>query len=413
MTTLFLNGVGLNFTAPFSTSTNYTQQPWGGNWSGLYFTQQWYGQNLTYVPGSVGPASGTLTQLIVTSVTTGQVIFGVSDANYLVKDSDIGVSPDTLALNMVFGSTTPVNIVGGSGNESLSWYAGPGITTIDGGLGTDTLTLSQNFSNYQFKNYNSATNTVTIHSIAANVSATITSVENFTFKDKSVSFSNLVSTLTPPTYSLTAFNTSVDEGATAVFSLATTQVAAGTSLAYSISGVTATDLTSGLLSGSVVVASDGKATINMGIKADNLTEGSETLTVTLSGASASIIIKDTSLGQTSTETRNLSVIVEKGVLAYDAVILKGLVEKITLTNGVISNHTVQYGTAIFDYNQIDSLIMTVTRDGDFTTEFRKEITDLLPAAANFSYQDTVKLVGTANIDNVILYVAGADGNFVS
>ena len=57
--------------------------------------------------------------------------------------------------------------------------------------------------------------------------------------------------------------------------------------------------------------------------------------------------------------------------------------------------------------------MTVTSDGNFTAEFRKEITDLLPAAANFSYQDTVKLVGTANIDNVILYVAGADGNFVS
>lgn len=413
MTTLFLNGVGLNFTAPFSTSTTFTQQPWGGNWSGQYFTQQWYGQNLTYVAGSVGPASGTLTQLIVTSVTTGQVIFGVSDTNYLVKDSDVGVSPDTLALNMVFGSTTPVNIVGGNGNESLSWLAGPGITTINGGPGTDTLTLSQNSSNYQFKNFNSATNTVTITSIAANMDATITGVENFTFKDKSVSFSNLVSTFALPTYSLTAVNTSVDEGTTAVFSLATTQVAAGTSLAYSISGVTSTDLTSGLLSGTVVVASDGKATINMGIKADNVTEGSETLTVTLSGASASIIIKDTSLSQTSTETRNLSVIVEKGVLAYDAVILKGLVEKMTLTNGVVSNHTVQYGTAIFDYNQIDSLIMTVTRDGDFTTEFRKEITDLLPAAANFSYQDTVKLVGIANIDNVILYVAGADGNFVS
>ncbi len=57
--------------------------------------------------------------------------------------------------------------------------------------------------------------------------------------------------------------------------------------------------------------------------------------------------------------------------------------------------------------------MNVPTDGNFTSEFRKEITDLLPAAANFSYQDTVKLVGTANIDNVILYVAGADGNFVS
>jgi len=412
MTTLFQNGVGLNFSAPFSTSTTYTQQSWGGNWSGPYFTQQWYGKNLTYVAGSVTPATGTLTQLIVTSPTTGQVIISVSDTNYSLKDSDIGVSVDTLALNMVFASTTPVNIVGGSGNESLSWYAGPGITTIDGGPGTDTLTLSQNFSNYQFANYNSVTNTVSIRSIAANVEATITGIENLTFKDKSVSFSNLVSTLTPPTYSLTAVNTSVDEGATAVFNLVTTNVTAGTTLTYSIAGVTSADLTSGLLTGTVAVGSDGKASINIGIKADNFTEGAETLILSLSGATASTIVKDTSLSQTTTEIHTLSVIVDKGILGADAVILKGLVEKMTLTNGVVSNHTVQFGNTTFDYSQIDSLIMTVTSDGNFTAEFRKEITDLLPAAANFSYQDTVKLVGTANIDNVILYVAGADGNFV-
>ena len=294
----------------------------------------------------------------------------------------------------------------------MTWWAGPGITTIDGGPGTDTLTLSQNFSNYQFTNYNSATNTVSIRSIAANIDATITGVENITFKDKSVSFSNLVSTLTPPTYSLTAVNTSVNEGSTAVFNLATTQVTAGTTLTYSIAGVTSADLTSGLLTGTVVIGSDGKASINIGIKADNLTEGPETLTVTISGASASTSINDTSLSQFTSETHTLSVIVDKGILAVDAVLLKGLLERMTYTNGVISNHTVQYGNTIFDYGQIDSLITTVTSDGNFTSEFRKEIADLLPAAANFSYQDTVKLVGTANIDNVILYVSGADGNFV-
>jgi len=57
--------------------------------------------------------------------------------------------------------------------------------------------------------------------------------------------------------------------------------------------------------------------------------------------------------------------------------------------------------------------MNVTTDGNFTSGFRKEIIGLLPAAANFSYQDTVKLVGTANIDNVILRVASANGNLVS
>ena len=109
---------------------------------------------------------------------------------------------------------------------------------------------------------------------------------------------------------------------------------------------------------------------------------------------------------------NLSVIVDKGILGSSAALLKNLIETSTYTDGVITNQVLEYAGTSFNYSDIDKLITTVTRDGEFTSEFRKEITDLLPAAANFSYQDTVKLVGLANIDNVILYVAGADGNFV-
>lgn len=115
----------------------------------------------------------------------------------------------------------------------------------------------------------------------------------------------------------------------------------------------------------------------------------------------------------TTQSNILSVIVDKGVLGKDAIILKNLNQTITFTDGVISSHVIEYAGSKFNYSDIDSLITTVTQDGAFTPEFRKEIADLLPAAANFSYQDTVKLVGIANIDNVILYVAGADGNFVS
>jgi hypothetical protein len=109
---------------------------------------------------------------------------------------------------------------------------------------------------------------------------------------------------------------------------------------------------------------------------------------------------------------NLSMIVDKEIIGSSAVLLKNLIETSTYTDGVITSQVVEYAGSKFNYSDIDKLITTVTRDGNFTSEFRKEITDLLPAAANFSYQDTVKLVGTANIDNVILYVAGADGNFV-
>jgi len=58
------------------------------------------------------------------------------------------------------------------------------------------------------------------------------------------------------------------------------------------------------------------------------------------------------------------------------------------------------------------LIMTVTRDDEFTAEFTKEINDYLKTEANIAYKVAVGLVGVANIDGIVMTVAGADDNFV-
>ena len=112
------------------------------------------------------------------------------------------------------------------------------------------------------------------------------------------------------------------------------------------------------------------------------------------------------------ETHTLSVIVDKNVLSASATLLKELKESITYTNGSITKHSVEYAGLTFDYNQIDSLITTVTRDGEFTSEFTKEINEYLKTELNITYSAAVALVGAASIDGVILSVAGADGNFV-
>jgi Ca2+-binding RTX toxin-like protein len=117
--------------------------------------------------------------------------------------------------------------------------------------------------------------------------------------------------------------------------------------------------------------------------------------------------------QTTTESHNLSVIVDKGILGVDAVLLKGLTESITMTDGVITAHSLMYAGSTFDYNQIDALIMTVTRDDEFTAEFTKEINDYLKTEANIAYKVAVGLVGAASIDGIIMTVAGADGSYVS
>src|SRR6056297_1050643 len=109
-----------------------------------------------------------------------------------------------------------------------------------------------------------------------------------------------------PTYSLTADAASVDEGEVAGFSLTTTDVDAGTELAYTITGVEAADI-EGALSGSVTVGTDGTADIALQVVADQLTEGPETLTVVLDTgqAAASTVIQDTSVADTGSYVSGL------------------------------------------------------------------------------------------------------------
>jgi len=213
-------------------------------------------------------------------------------------------------------------------------------------------------------------------------------------------------------YSLQPSSEAINEGSTATFNLTTTNVAAGTAVAYTISGISASDVTGGKLTGSVTVGSDGKATISVPIAADQTTEGDETLTVTVQGTSASTVVKDTSLSAPTTKTSALTVLVDKGVLGPTPTLLKDLAEEI-ISNGTVKlSHTVTYNGIKFKYADVDPLIMTVLRDRNFTDEFRQEIADLVPSLKDISFDVVVKLVGTANIDSVIVNVAGADGNFV-
>jgi hypothetical protein len=99
-----------------------------------------------------------------------------------------------------------------------------------------------------------------------------------------------------PTYALAAGATTVNEGGTVQFTLTTTRLAAGTVVNYSLSGITADDLASGTLTGAFVTNDQGLGTITVALKADQLTEGPEVLTVNLSGglASAQTTVQDTS-----------------------------------------------------------------------------------------------------------------------
>ena len=96
------------------------------------------------------------------------------------------------------------------------------------------------------------------------------------------------------TYSLAANAASVDEGGTAYFTLTTTNVDSGSQFSYSISGVSAADVSGGTLVGTATVGADGKAIIAVTLNEDATTEGAETLTLSVAGESAAVTVNDSS-----------------------------------------------------------------------------------------------------------------------
>ena len=100
--------------------------------------------------------------------------------------------------------------------------------------------------------------------------------------------------LNAPSYSLQAKSSSVDEGATANFELTVSNYKSGTSLSYSLLGIASSDISGGKLSGTTTIGTDGKSVFSIPIAEDKVTEGVETLSVTVGGTSASVQILDTS-----------------------------------------------------------------------------------------------------------------------
>lgn len=301
--------------------------------------------------------------------------------------------------DILFGSLGDDTLIGGPGND-----------LIDGGPGTDYVVYESVYSELSFK-VNGADIIVSSKSEGVD---TVRSVEYVVAGDIEYKMSDIL-TAKIAAYSLNSNAVSINEGATAQFSLVTTNVVSGTVITYSVSGVSVSDLQSGSLTGTVSVSSTGTTTINIPIASDGVTEGAEILTLIVQGKSASVVINDTSTAASSVKNENhkLSVIVDKGILGADAVLLKGLTESITITDGVTTQHSVEYSGKTYNYSQIDALITTVTRDNEFTSEFTKEINDHLKSDANITYAVAVGLVGIANIDTILINIAGSDGNYIT
>jgi Ca2+-binding RTX toxin-like protein len=229
------------------------------------------------------------------------IVNGTNAAEILYGDYHNNVMNGFGGNDQLFGGQGNDFLFGGAGNDRL--YGEEGDDTLEGGAGDDILNGDEGsdtaiFSGIraQYILIGSGAN-ITVGDRIGNRDGTDTlfNVEFLRFSDQTIS-TNL-----SPIYTLSASSVSVNEGSTATFTLTTTNVAAGTQVAYTLSGVSAADVQGGALSGTATVGANGQATISVVLLADSLTEGAEVLTLTAAGKTASKTVNDTSISSSTVQ----------------------------------------------------------------------------------------------------------------
>lgn len=84
-----------------------------------------------------------------------------------------------------------------------------------------------------------------------------------------------------PTYGISSTVSAVNEGSSFSVNITTANVAENTSLVWRLSGIDADDVAGGNLQGLIAVGADGKASFSVALAADERTEGTEAVTVSL------------------------------------------------------------------------------------------------------------------------------------
>ena len=210
--------------------------------------------------------------------TIGRLSVGGNSTGVIEKSGDT----DWFAITLIAGSSYKFSLTAsanGLGDPMLKLY-GPSGTLIlsddDSGPGLDSEILYQPSSGGTY--YLEARTSTSSYAVG---SATGT---------YSISASSQ-----NPTYKITSTKTSFNEGANAEFNVVVTNVLPGTTLTYSITGVSSSDILGGQLTGTTIVPTNLQAKISIGLVEDKLTEGPETLRVSILGNTATATVNDTSI----------------------------------------------------------------------------------------------------------------------
>jgi len=193
------------------------------------------------------------------------------------------------------------------------------------------------------------------------------------------------------TYSVTASTGVVDEGGTVTFTLTTTDVANGTVIPYTITGVTSADINGASLTGNFPAINTNTASVTFTITADVLTEGTEIMNLALTnivGVSASVIINDTSQPVTATVATSTTTVSEGNSVVFTVTTNAGLPNGTLYWSTNLTNAT----AADFTDNQITGSVTIVDNTGTIT---RTLAADLTTEALAESFSITIRSGSTS------------------
>lgn len=260
---------------------------------------------------------------------TIKVFLGANDS-FNVANNNVNVvgssgSEKVIVGSGVTGTTTDANIealhlVGNLATYSFVFVAGTGLQVMSGATVVATIpsinaaSIAVAFADGTANLVQTGGSTYTLGGSA--VSTTLATPSTYTTAGLGANFNTALKTEavgggSASTFALVAGAASVNEASTATFALS--GGTANTTYTYNIGGIAAADTLNGSLTGTVTTNASGAATIGIDLKADRLTEGTETMTVSLPNSSltASTTVTDTSLNNVAPTATAASVTVAK------------------------------------------------------------------------------------------------------
>ena len=254
---------------------------------------------------------------------------------------------------------------------------------------------------------------------------TFTATEDNTFDDgdetfvlsldnvvnKTVSVTIVDSSKPDATYSLASTRTSLGEGESFTITLTASNVLSGTSIPYTITGVSTADISGEPLTGALTVGSDMSRTYV--VTADGLLEGTEILNFAAAGQNIDIQINDTSNSPiTYNLVANTGAVNEGGTFSVDLVVENG-VPGVTLPYIVtgVSATDLSSGslTGNFVTGSVTQASFTVAED--FTTEGEETFTIALTTIDNVSASVVINDSSTTLVEGEEVVTSTGSGSF--